>query len=44
MVYLILNEIEITSAEQLEQLIVDLPEESKMGLRNLFQEAVNKIN
>ena len=42
MVYLILNEIEVTSAEQLEQLIVDLPEESKTALRNLFQEAANK--
>ena len=40
MVYLILNEVEITSEAQLEQMITDLPEESKIALRNLFQEAV----
>lgn len=36
MVYLILNGIEISSKEQLEELIIDLPEESKTGLRLIF--------
>lgn len=36
MVYLVLNSVEVTSKEQLEQLIVDLPEESKAALRALF--------
>jgi hypothetical protein len=39
MVYLILNGIEVTSREQLEELILDLPEESKVGLRLIFDQA-----
>lgn len=37
MIYLILDGVEVTSREQLEALIADLPEESKMGLRLLFE-------
>lgn len=37
MVYLILNGIEITTKSQLEDLIVDLPEESKMALIAVFE-------
>lgn len=36
MVYMILDGVEITSAEQLETLIADLPEESKTALRLIF--------
>ena len=39
MIYLILNQVEITSRDQLEAMILDLPEESKVGLRMLFDEA-----
>lgn len=35
---LILNDVEVTSLLQLEELIVDLPEESKIALRLLFAE------
>ena len=37
MVYLILNGIEITTKLQLEELIVNLPEESKIALITLFE-------
>lgn len=40
-VYLILNEVEITSLEQLEELIVDFSEESKTSLRQLFESATS---
>jgi hypothetical protein len=39
MVYMILDGVEITSAEQLETLIADLPEESKTSLRLIFESA-----
>lgn len=38
MVYFILNGVEITSKTQLEELIIDLPEESKIALRLLFEQ------
>lgn len=39
---LILNEVEVLTKQQLEELIVDLPEESKIALRLLFdQQAAN---
>lgn len=38
MVYLILNGVEVTSRAQLEELILDLPEESKVGLRLIFDQ------
>ena len=42
MVYLIIDGVGITSLEQLEQIIADLPEESQIGLRLIFNEAVAK--
>lgn len=35
-IYLIINNIEITSKSHLEEVIADLPEESKIALRNIY--------
>lgn len=39
MVYLILDGVEVASREQLEELILNLPEESKVSLRLIFDQA-----
>lgn len=43
-VYMVLDGIEITSQEQLEELIIDLPEESQIALRNIFDESAQHID
>ena len=43
MVYFILNGVEITSKTQLEELIIDLPEESKIALRLIFDERLQSL-
>ena len=42
MVYLILDGVEVSSKEQLEALITDLPEDSKAGLRLIFDSLVQE--
>lgn len=44
MIYLILNAIEVTSKEQLEEPIVELPKESKIALRSLFETTANQLD
>jgi len=41
---LVLNGIEVGSKEHLEELIMDLPEESKIALRLIYEEQQNKNN
>jgi hypothetical protein len=43
MVYLIIDGIQIISEQQLEEVIANFSEESKIALRSLFQEAVARI-
>lgn len=38
MVYLIVDQIEVTSKAQLEEIIAELPEESKTALRSLYHQ------
>jgi hypothetical protein len=42
MVYLIIDGVEITSEQQLEEVITNFSEESKISLRLIFNEALNK--
>jgi hypothetical protein len=39
---MIINGIQVESEQQLEELMVDMDEESKIGLRALYQEEQNK--
>jgi hypothetical protein len=43
MVYIIIDEVEVTSEIKLEEIITDLSDESKIALRGLFQEAVARL-
>ena len=41
---MIINQIEVQSPEHLEELTAHMDEESKQGLRTLYQEEINNIN
>ena len=43
MYYIIIDEIEVTSETQLEEIIANLPVESQDALRRFFQEAVARL-